>query len=635
MSNSHDIQAESVVVRFAGDSGDGVQLMGTQFVASTALAGSDFATFPDYPAEIRAPAGTTFGVSAYQINLGAGPITTAGDAPQVLVAFNPAALKVNLPLLRKGALVVINTDSFTGRGLAKAGYDLDPRKTGSLDGYQLVEVDVTRLTLEAVKAFGLSKSDAGRCKNFWSLGLMLWMFGRDIDNVADWVRQRFAKNEVVRDANIAALHAGNAYGETAELSAALPQLTTRRATFPPGEYRGVRGSEALALGLAAAGELADRPLVFCSYPITPASPLLHQLARLGSLGVGVFQAEDEIAAVCAAIGASYGGSIGITSSSGPGIALKTEAIGLAINAELPLIVIDSQRGGPSTGLPTKTEQSDLYQAVYGRNADAPLPVLSARSPGDCFEVAIEAVRIALRHMTPVFILTDGYLANAAEPWLIPDVDSFEPIQSNSVVQGSAGDAQASAFARDPKTLGRPWIAPGMPGLMHRIGGLEKDISSGHISYDAANHQAMTQLRADKVAAVAEYIPDQEVVIGPATGKVAVVGWGSTFGALYQAVRRLGRTHPDQVSHIHIRHISPFPKNMAALLAGFDKVVVPEMNMGQLATLIRDKLGMKVVQFNKVTGQPFLIEELVEFIEKELAADTEQSSRPRAVQGERS
>jgi 2-oxoglutarate ferredoxin oxidoreductase subunit alpha len=635
MSNSHDIQAESVVVRFAGDSGDGVQLMGTQFVASTALAGSDFATFPDYPAEIRAPAGTTFGVSAYQINLGAGPITTAGDAPQVLVAFNPAALKVNLPLLRKGALVVINTDSFTGRGLAKAGYDLDPRKTGSLDGYQLVEVDVTRLTLEAVKAFGLSKSDAGRCKNFWSLGLMLWMFGRDIDNVEDWVRQRFAKNEVVRDANIAALHAGNAYGETAELSAALPQLTTRRATFPPGEYRGVRGSEALALGLAAAGELADRPLVFCSYPITPASPLLHQLARLGSLGVGVFQAEDEIAAVCAAIGASYGGSIGVTSSSGPGIALKTEAIGLAINAELPLIVIDSQRGGPSTGLPTKTEQSDLYQAVYGRNADAPLPVLSARSPGDCFEVAIEAVRIALRHMTPVFILTDGYLANAAEPWLIPDVDSFEPIQSNSVVQGSAGDAQASAFARDPKTLGRPWIAPGMPGLMHRIGGLEKDISSGHISYDAANHQAMTQLRADKVAAVAEYIPDQEVVIGPATGKVAVVGWGSTFGALYQAVRRLGRTHPDQVSHIHIRHISPFPKNMAALLAGFDKVVVPEMNMGQLATLIRDKLGMKVVQFNKVTGQPFLIEELVEFIEKELAADTEQSSRPRAVQGERS
>jgi 2-oxoglutarate ferredoxin oxidoreductase subunit alpha len=635
MSTSHDIQSESVVVRFAGDSGDGVQLMGTQFVASTALAGSDFATFPDYPAEIRAPAGTTFGVSAYQINLGAGPITTAGDAPQVLVAFNPAALKVNLPLLRKGALVVINTDSFTGRGLAKAGYDLDPRKTGALDGYQLVEVDVSRLTLEAVKAFGLSKSDAGRCKNFWSLGLMLWMFGRDFDNIEDWVRKRFAANETVRDANIAALHAGHAYGETAELSAALPQLATRRAAFAPGEYRGVRGSEALALGLAAAGELADRPVVFCSYPITPASPLLHQLARLGSLGVGVFQAEDEIAAVCAAIGASYGGTIGVTSSSGPGIALKTEAIGLAINAELPLIVIDSQRGGPSTGLPTKTEQSDLYQAVYGRNADAPLPVLSARSPGDCFEVAIEAVRIALRHMTPVFVLTDGYLANAAEPWLIPDVDSFEPIQSSGVLEGQPGDAQATAFARDPKTLGRPWIAPGMPGLMHRIGGLEKDIASGHISYDAANHQAMTQLRADKVAAVAEFIPEQDVVIGPKQGKVAVVGWGSTYGALYQAVRRVGQSHPDQVSHIHIRHINPFPKNMAALLAGFDKVVVPEMNMGQLATLLRDKLGIKVVQLNKVTGQPFLIDELVDFIEQQLAAGADQAARPRAVQGERS
>lgn len=634
MNTSHDFQADSVVVRFAGDSGDGVQLMGTQFVASTALAGSDFATFPDYPAEIRAPAGTTFGVSAYQINLGAGPITTAGDAPQVLVAFNPAALKVNLPLLRKGALVVVNTDSFTGRGLAKAGYDVDPRKTGALDGFQLVEVDVTRLTLEAVKEFGLSKSDAGRCKNFWALGLMLWMFGRDLDAIEEWVSKRFGKNPTVRDANIAALHAGHAYGETAELAAAIPQLTTRRARFAPGEYRGVRGSEALALGLAAAGELADRPLVFCSYPITPASPLLHQLARLGSLGVGVFQAEDEIAAVCAAMGASYGGAIGVTSSSGPGIALKTEAIGLAINAELPLVVIDSQRGGPSTGLPTKTEQSDLYQAVYGRNADAPLPVLAARSPGDCFEVAIEAVRIALRHMTPVFVLTDGYLANAAEPWLIPDVDAIAPIQSSALGDVTGTDPHAAAFARDAKTLGRPWIVPGMPGLMHRVGGLEKDIATGHISYDAENHQAMTQLRADKVAAVADHIPDQDVVEGPTSGKVAVVGWGSTYGALYQAVRRLGRTRPDEVAHIHIRHINPFPKNLAALLAGFDRIVVPEMNMGQLATLLRDKLGATVVQFNKVTGQPFLIDELVEFIKAQLAADADEPSLPRIVQGDR-
>ena len=618
------------MLRFAGDSGDGVQLMGTQFVASTALAGSDFATFPDYPAEIRAPAGTTFGVSAYQINLGSGPITTAGDAPQVLVAFNPAALKVNLPLLREGALVVVNTDSFTGRGLAKAGYDEDPRKTGSLDGYQLVEVDVTRLTLEAVKPFGLSKSDAGRCKNFWALGMMLWMFGQDLDAIEQWLEKRFANNDSVREANIAALHAGHAYGETAELAAAIPQLAASRARFAPGEYRGVRGSEALALGLAAAGELAERPLLFCSYPITPASPLLHQLARLGHLGVGVFQAEDEIAAVCSAIGASYSGTIGVTSSSGPGIALKTEAIGLAISAELPLVVIDSQRGGPSTGLPTKTEQSDLYMAVYGRNADAPVPVLAARSPGDCFEVAIEAVRIALRHMTPVFLLTDGYLANAAEPWLIPDMASYAPIQTNSVAAKPDADAQSTAFDRAPDSLGRPWIVPGMAGLMHRIGGLEKDARTGHISYDSDNHQAMTHLRAAKVASVADFIPDQPVSVGAEQGRVAVVGWGSTYGALYQAVRRIARSQ-EGVSHIHIRYLNPFPRNLGALLAGFDRVVVPEMNMGQLATLLRDKLGLEVVQFNKVTGQPFLIDELIEFIMELLG----EAALPRIVQGDRS
>jgi 2-oxoglutarate/2-oxoacid ferredoxin oxidoreductase subunit alpha len=425
MSNFKEL--ESMVVRFAGDSGDGVQLMGSQFVASTALTGSDFATFPDYPAEIRAPAGTTFGVSAYQVNLGARPITTAGDAPQVLVAFNPAALKVNLPLLAEGALIILNTDTFTDRNLAKAGYQQDPRNTGILDGYQVVEIDISKMTLEAVQTFGLSKSDAGRCKNFWALGLVLWMFGRSTEQVEQWITKKFARDETLRNANLTALHAGHAYGETAELAAAVPQYRTAPAVFEPGEYRGITGSEALALGLAAGGELADRPLVFCSYPITPASPLLHRLARLGHLGVGVFQAEDEIAAVCAAIGASYGGSIGVTSSSGPGVALKTEAIGLAISAELPLIVIDSQRGGPSTGLPTKTEQSDLYLAVYGRNADAPIPVLAARSPADCFDVAVEAVRIALRHMTPVMVLSDGYLANAAEPWLLPKVSSLPPI----------------------------------------------------------------------------------------------------------------------------------------------------------------------------------------------------------------
>ena len=402
MSQDNTTKRDSVVVRFAGDSGDGVQLMGTQFVAATAIAGIDFSTFPDYPAEIRAPVGTTFGVSAYQINVGSGPITTAGDQPQVLVAFNPAALKVNLPLLEDGALIVLNTDTFTKRNLAKAGYEEDPRGTGVLDRFQVVEIDITRWTLESVKDFGLSKSDAGRCKNFWSLGVVLWMFHRELDSIAAWIEQKFAKKPAVRDSNLAALHAGNIYGQNARLAAAIPQMETPRAQFEPGEYRGIRGSEALAYGLAAAGELAERKVVFCSYPITPASPLLHNLARLGTLGVGIFQAEDEIAAACSAIGASYAGSIGITSSSGPGVALKTEAIGLAINAELPLVVVDSQRGGPSTGLPTKTEQSDLYLAMYGRNADAPLPVVSARSPGDCFEAAIEAVRIALRHMTPVF-----------------------------------------------------------------------------------------------------------------------------------------------------------------------------------------------------------------------------------------
>jgi 2-oxoglutarate ferredoxin oxidoreductase subunit alpha len=630
MESTHDINAESIVVRFAGDSGDGVQLMGTQFVAATAMAGSDFATFPDYPAEIRAPVGTTFGVSAYQINLGARPITTAGDAPKVLVAFNPAALKVNLSLLEDGALIVLNTDSFSARNLAKAGYSQDPRESGELDSYQLVEVDVTHMTMEAVKDLGLSKSDAGRCKNFWALGLVQWMFGRDLDVIEDWLNKKFANKDDVRAANVAALRAGHAYGETVELAAALPHLGTSTAAFDPGEYRGVRGSEALALGLAAAGELADRPVVFCSYPITPASPLLHQLARMGDLGVGTFQAEDEIAAACAAIGASYGGAIGVTSSSGPGIALKTEAIGLAVNAELPLVVVDSQRGGPSTGLPTKTEQSDLFLAVYGRNADVPLPVIASRSPSDCFEVAIEAVRIALRHMTPVFLLTDGYLANAAEPWLIPDMQDFEPIATQSKPRAGDDAPSHGLFVRDPATLGRPWVTPGTPGLMHRIGGLEKDLQSGHISYDAANHQAMTDLRRRKVELVADFIPEQTVEIGPDHGTLAVVGWGSTFGAIYQAVRRLSRKHKD-VSHIHLRHLSPFPKNLGRLLAGFDQVIVPEMNMGQLAAVLRDKLGIDPVQFNKVSGQPFQITELVQFIEARL--DSKLQVLPRVMHGE--
>ena len=599
----------SIVIRLAGDSGDGVQLMGSQFAASTAMHGFDFATFPDFPAEIRAPAGSTFGVSAYQINLGAGPITTAGDAPQVLVAFNPAALKASLPLLEIGGLIVINSDSFTQRNLIKAGYDSDPRQAGDLDGYQVIEADIGRLNLEAVKAFGLSKSDSGLCKNFWSLGLLLWMFDRNLQPIIDWIERKFASKEVFRDANLAALRAGHAYAETAELAAALPQFSVESAQFVAGEYRGITGADALALGIAAAGELADRRVLFCSYPITPASPLLHRLTQMPEHGVGTFQAEDEIAAICAAIGASYGGMIGVTSSSGPGIALKTEAMGLAISAELPLVIVNSQRGGPSTGLPTKTEQSDLYQAVYGRNADTPIPVIAAQSPGDCFDTAIEAVRIAIRHMTPVILLTDGYLSNAAEPWLIPNMDDYEPIRTNPAPAVSAThEAQSQVFERDSETLGRPWVSPGMPGLMHRLGGLEKDLHSGHISYAPDNHQAMTEMRAAKIASVAAFIPPQQIEIGEQQGDLAVVSWGSTYGPVFQAVAR-AREQGHSISHVHLRHLNPLPANLGDLLAGFGRILIAEMNMGQLATLLRDKLALQSESLCKVSGQPFTISEI--------------------------
>lgn len=602
------------MVRLAGDSGDGIQLMGSQFAVSTALSGADFATFPDYPAEIRAPAGTTFGVSAYQINLGSRSITTAGDVPDVLVAFNPAALKVSLPRLKRGALVIVNNDGFTARNLSKAGYDQDPRDNDEVSDFQLVSADIGRLNLEAVKQFGLSKSEGGRCKNFWALGLLLWMFDRNLDPVEAWINRRLAKQPNMAAANIAALKAGHAYGETVELKAELPQVSIDAAEMAAGEYRSITGAEAMALGLAAAGELADRQVMFCSYPITPASPLLHRLTRLSEVGVGTFQAEDEIAAICAAIGASYGGMIGVTSSSGPGIALKTEAMGLAVSAELPLVIVNWQRGGPSTGLPTKTEQSDLYQAVYGRNADTPIPVVSASTAGDCFHAAIEATRIALRHMTPVILLADGYLSNAAEPWLIPDVASIPKIELPAAPKPDAEKTpQRQAFERNDTTLGRNWITPGMPELMHRIGGLEKDIGTGHISYEPDNHQAMTTLRQAKVDAVADFVDDQTVECGEPSGPLAVVGWGSTYGPIYQAANRTG------VSMVHLRHLNPLPKNLGDLLAGFDKVLVPEMNNGQLVTLLRDRLDIRPISFTKVSGQPFMISELVERIEAELAA----------------
>ncbi len=609
---------QSIVVRFAGDSGDGVQLLGGQFAESTALAGADFSTFPDFPAEIRAPVGTTFGVSAFQINLGARRISTAGDQPDVLVALNPAALKVNLPTLPKGAVIILNTDAFTDRNFSKANIAADPRQTGELDDYQVIEIAISTQTLEAVKPHGLSKSDAEQCKNFWSLGAVLWMFGRDREPIINWATKKFSRKPAeILVGNVAALNAGHAYAETAELSAEIPQFVIGEAPMEAGEYRSITGAEALSLGLAAAGELAGREVMFCGYPITPASSILHHLSRMGDLGVSTFQAEDEIAACCAAIGASYGGAIGVTSSSGPGIALKTEAIGLGMAAELPLVIVNSQRGGPSTGLPTKTEQSDLYQSVYGRNADAPLPVVAAAGPGDCFDAAIEATRVALRHMTPVFLLTDGYIANAAGPWELPNMDDYEPILTNAVNGDAANGDDPTALKktiwnRDPSSLGRPWVAPGASGLAHRIGGLEKDIETGDISYDAANHQAMSELRARKVAAVADFIPDQEVEQGNSKGPLAVVGWGSTHGAIWRAVQ-MARDEGLDVAQIHLRWLSPLPKNLGRLLSDYDRVLLPEMNMGQCATLLRDKLGLNVVQLNKVSGQPFKITEILNAI----------------------
>ncbi len=610
------LQETSIVVRFAGDSGDGIQLLGSQFADSTAVAGSDFSTFPDFPAEIRAPVGTTFGVSAFQINLGSRRIATAGDAPDVLVAFNPAALKVNLPLLPKGALVILNTDEFNDRNFAKAHIKTDPRATGELTDFRVIEIGIKTQTLEAVKPSGLSKRDAEQCKNFWGLGCILWMFGRDRAGIESWINRKFANEPAVLEGNMMALAAGHAYAETAELSAEIPQYAIGPAPMAEGDYRSITGAEALALGLAAAGELADRTILFASYPITPASPILHYLSRLGELGVATFQAEDEIAACCAAIGASFGGAIGVTSSSGPGVALKTEAIGLAIATELPLVIVNSQRGGPSTGLPTKTEQSDLYQAIYGRNADAPIPVIATSGPEDCFEVAIEATRTALRHMTPVFLLTDGYIANAAGPWSIPDMASFEKIVCNAApappASGDQTDLKRAIWKRNAETYGRPWVPPGTKALAHRIGGLEKDLATGDISYEAANHQAMTDLRFAKVASVSKFIPPQTVEQGPSSGPLAVVGWGSTRGPIWRAVEAARKDGID-AAQIHLRWLNPFPDNLGELLRGYARVLVPEMNMGQLATVLRDRFELPVESLTKVSGQPFKIVEILEAI----------------------
>ncbi|MDA0272787.1 MAG: 2-oxoacid:acceptor oxidoreductase subunit alpha [Proteobacteria bacterium] len=597
-------QVSDVVVRFAGDSGDGMQLTGSNFTEATAIYGNDLATFPDFPAEIRAPAGATFGVSAFQIYFGSEEVTTAGDDVDVLVAMNPAALITNLKDVPPGGLLIIDSDAFTDKNMARAGYSTNPLEDGSLDAYRVISIAVTKQVLESVKPFGLSHKFALRCKNMWTLGLVMWLFDRDRSITTTNLKKKFANKPEIADANIAALNAGHAYAETAELPTGVDVYKVPRAEVKPGLYRNITGSESLAYGLIAGGQLAELPITFASYPITPASSLLHTLSGQKQFNVVTFQAEDEIAAVCAAIGASFAGSLGITSSSGPGISLKAEAISLASATELPLVVVNTQRGGPSTGLPTKTEQSDLNQALFGRHGDTMLPVISCSTAADCFDVAIEAVRIATQFMTPVILLSDGYMANASEPWLLPDINDYEPFPAKFETNPEG----FSPANRDHETLARVWAKPGTPGLEHRIGGIEKDFNSGDISYDSDNHQRMTDLRKDKIEGIANYIPEQDVALGNPKGKLAVLGWGSTYGAIHQAVKRCRQESLD-VSHIHVRYMNPLPRNLGELLAGYDHVLMPEMNTGQFVNVIRAKYLIDAKSLNKVSGQPFKIREV--------------------------
>ena len=610
-----------VVVRFAGDSGDGMQLTGSNFTQATALYGNDLSTFPDFPAEIRAPIGATFGVSAFQIYFGAEDVTTAGDALDVLVAMNPAALITNIKNVVDGGLIIVDTGAFTAKNLTKAKYTTNPLEDGSLDKYRVLPIDISSQVLAAVEPYNLGHKAGLRCKNMWTLGLVMWLFDRDRNPAIQNLRSKFSKQPDIAEANVAALNAGHAYGETAELPSGIHVYKIPKAKVSPGTYRNVTGTTALAWGLIAGAELAGVEMLFASYPITPASNLLHELSNRKEFRINTFQAEDEIAAVCAAIGASFAGSLGVTSSAGPGIALKAEGIALAAATELPLVVVNTQRGGPSTGLPTKTEQSDLNMAMFGRHGDTPMPVIASSTPVDCFDVAIEAVRLATKYMTPVMLLSDGYLANAAEPWKIPEISSFAPFP----VQHHKEMAGFKPSLRDPNTLARVWAKPGTPGLEHRIGGIERSFATGDISYDPDNHQKMTNLRRDKIAGIAADIPSQEISFGEDSGRLAVVGWGSTFGAIHQAVKR-ARLEGLDVSHIHIRYLSPFPANLGELLHRFDAVLVPEMNTGQLVRLLRSDFLVDAEGFNKVAGQPFKIGEILAAIHIKYASLNAESSK---------
>jgi 2-oxoglutarate ferredoxin oxidoreductase subunit alpha len=604
------VDLDRAVIRFAGDSGDGMQLTGDRFTASSALFGNDLSTLPDFPAEIRAPAGTLAGVSAFQVHISDHDILTPGDHPSVLVAMNPAALKTNVADVTAAATIIVNSDEFNERNLAKAGYSSNPLTDGSLASYTVYEVPMTELTKKAAEPSGAKPRDAERSKNFFALGLISWLYARPVEATLQWIQERFGKTPMIAEANALAFKAGWNFGETTELFPNTYEV--KPATLEPGTYTNISGNTALAWGLIAAGQLAKLPLFLGSYPITPASDILHELSKHKNFGVRTFQAEDEIAGIGASLGASYAGSLGITTTSGPGVDLKAETIGLAVNLELPLLIIDIQRGGPSTGLPTKTEQADLLQAMFGRHGEAPVPIVAPATPGECFHMAIEAARIAVKYRTPVFLLSDGYLANGAEPWCVPDVDTLPDIsvafasEPNHVTDD--GTAEFWPYLRDPATLARPWAIPGTPGLTHRIGGLEKADGSGSVSYDPSNHELMSKLRAAKVAGIAADIPEAEVDDPDGGADVLVVGWGSTYGAIQAGIRRV-RAQGRQVAHLHLRHLNPFPPNLAEMLRSYPKILVPEMNLGQLVKLLRADFLVDARGVNKMMGKPFRAEEI--------------------------
>ncbi len=603
------IELDRVIIRFAGDSGDGMQLTGDRFTSASALFGNDLATLPEYPAEIRAPAGTMAGVSAFQVHISDHEITTPGDAPSVLVAMNPAALRSQLDRLERGGTIIVNTDSFDDRHIAKAGYADNPLTDDSLRGYTVYEVPMTQLTKDAVAPLGVKPRDAERSKNFFALGLVSWMYTRPSEPTLDWIDAKFGSKPQVAEANRVAFHAGHAFGETAELFG--HAYVVKPASLAPGTYTNITGSIALAWGLVAAGQLASLPIYLGTYPITPASDILHELSKHKNFGIRTLQAEDEIAGVSSAIGAAFGGNLAVTTTSGPGIALKSEAIGLAVSLELPLVIVDVQRGGPSTGLPTKTEQADLLQALYGRHGESPVPVVAPRNPSDCFFAAIEAARIALKYRTPVMLLSDGYLANGSEPWRLPSVSDLPDISTPFTTEPNHVEDDGTEtfwpYARDPETLARPWALPGTPKLMHRIGGLEKADGSGNVSYDPANHDTMVRLRAAKIAGIAADIPDVEVE-GDPDAKLLVVGWGSTWGAIGGAIDRCAvRDLP--VARIHLTHLNPLPANLGEVLRRYEQVLVPEMNLGQLSKVLRAEYLVDAKSLSKVRGAPFTAGEI--------------------------